>query len=70
MGRKPVRITASERISVRVTPDIAKRADALISALVKEAAPTGFTRVTRSIVLKRALLEGLAVLEARYKQRP
>jgi hypothetical protein len=67
MGRKPTRIaTASDRISVRVTPDVGKRADALIQAIARETAPQGFTRVTRSVVLKRALEEGLRVLEQRY----
>ena len=67
MGRKPVQITASDRIGLRVTPDVAKRADALIAPLAKEYAPQGFTRVTRSVVLKRALEEGLRVLEQRYR---
>jgi hypothetical protein len=67
MGRKPVRITASDRVSVRVTPDVAKRADALIPALLKEFGPRGFTRVTRSVVIKQAIEEGLRVLEERYR---
>jgi hypothetical protein len=67
MGRKPTRITASDRVSVRVTPDIAARADALIAPMLKEFAPQGFTRVTRSVVLKRALEEGLRALEQRYR---
>ena len=68
MGRKAVRVTASDRISVRVTPDVAKRADALIKAMVAEYAPQGFTRVTRSVVLKRAVEEGLRLLEERYRR--
>jgi hypothetical protein len=68
MGKKPTRIaTASDRISVRATPDIAKRADALIAAIARESAPQGFARATRSVVLKRALEEGLRVLEERYR---
>lgn len=69
MGRTPKRVTASDRISVRVTPDVGKRADALIAAMAAEYAPQGFTRVTRSVVLKRAVEEGLRVLEERYKPR-
>ena len=67
MGRKPVRVTASDRIGLRVTPDIAKRADVLIPPMLKAYAPQGFTRVTRSVVLKQALEEGLRVLEERYR---
>lgn len=69
MGRKPVKITsASDRVTLRITPDIAKRADAIIPPMSAEFAPQGFTRVTRSVVMKRALEEGLRVLEERYRR--
>jgi hypothetical protein len=56
-------------LSLRLPVDMVKRADALIPALAKEAAEQGFTRTTRAVVIKRALLEGLRVLEERYKVR-
>jgi hypothetical protein len=54
-------------ISIRLPTDIIKRADALVAPLAHEAAQQGITRVGRSIVIKRALLEGLRVLEDRYR---
>jgi hypothetical protein len=65
-GRKPKVTAASDRVTLRVTPDVAKRADAIITPMAAEFAPQGFTRVTRSVVLKRALEEGLRVIEQRY----
>ena len=56
-------------ISIRLPTDIIKRADALVAPLEKEAAAQGITRVGRSVVIKRALLEGLRVLEERYRPR-
>ena len=67
MGRKPTKIAATERVTLRVTPDVAKRAAALVPKLAGDAATQGFTRITPSTVLKRALLRGLAALEAEYK---
>jgi hypothetical protein len=66
MGRKPTKIAASERVTLRVTPDVAKRAAALVHKIAPDAAAQGFTRVTPSTVLKRALLRGLDALEAEY----
>ena len=54
-------------LSVRVPADIVKRLDALIQPLVADAMSQGFTRMSRSVVAKRALLEGLRVLEERYR---
>jgi hypothetical protein len=65
--RKPKVIAATERVTLRVTPDIAKRAAALVPKLAGDAATQGFTRVTPSTVLKRALLRGLEALEAEYE---
>ncbi len=67
MGRKPTKIAASERVTLRVTPDIAKRAAALVPKIAPDAARQGFTRVTPSTVLKQALMRGLETLEAEYK---
>jgi hypothetical protein len=54
-------------ISIRLPSDIITRADALVGPLAREAAAQGITRVGRSVVIKRALLEGLRVLEERYR---
>jgi hypothetical protein len=54
-------------LSVRMPADIVKRLDALIQLVAVDAMSQGFTRVSRSVVAKRALLEGLQVLEARYR---
>jgi hypothetical protein len=54
-------------LSVRVPADIVKRLEALIHPLAADAMTQGFTRVSRSVVAKRALMEGLTVLEAKYK---
>jgi hypothetical protein len=53
-------------LSVRVPSEIVKRLDALIQPLASDAVAQGFTRMSRSLVAKRALLEGLRVLEQRY----
>ena len=50
-------------MSVRVPADIVKRLDALVQPLAADAVMQGFTRMSRSLVAKRALLEGLRVLE-------
>jgi hypothetical protein len=68
MGRrKPTKISASERVTLRVTPDIAKRAAALVPKIAPDAAARGFTRVTPSTVLKQALMRGLDALEQEYR---
>jgi hypothetical protein len=67
MAKKKAAASASDRITLRVTPDINHRADALVQAIAHDAATQGFTRVTRAVVLKRALLRGLDSLEQEYK---
>ena len=67
MGRKPVKFQATERVTLRVTLDVVKRAAALVSKVAPGAAAQGFTRVTPSTVLKLALMRGLDALEAEYK---
>ena len=54
-------------LSVRTPADIVKRLDALIQPLAADAMTQGFTRVSQSVVAKRALLEGLRVPEERYR---
>ena len=67
---KRTKLPASDAaISIRLPTDVVRRADALVAPLADEAAAQGITRVGRSVVIKRALLEGLRVLEERYKVR-
>jgi len=54
-------------VNIRLPADVIKRADALVPRITDEAVAQGFTRVSRSVVVKRALLEGLRVLEEKYK---
>jgi hypothetical protein len=63
--RKDV-VGATDRVTLRVTPDINRRADALVKKLAKDPAVHGLTRITRAVVLKRALVRGLEALEAEY----
>jgi len=70
MGKKKPQgepIGATDRITLRVTPDVNQRADALVPALAREEAKRGVTGVTRAAVLKRALLRGLEALEREYR---
>lgn len=60
-------ITSTDRVTLRVTPDINNRADALVKRIARDAQAQGYTRVTRATVLKRALMAGLAELEKQYK---
>lgn len=53
-------------LQIRVSADTAARADALIGPLASTAAGVAAGRVTRSMVLRLALAEGLAVLEQRH----
>jgi hypothetical protein len=64
-GKQPAASDAA--LSIRLPADIIKRADALVPLITDEAMAHGFTRVSRSVVVKRALLEGLRVLEDRYR---
>jgi hypothetical protein len=54
-------------LSVRVSPDLLKRADRLIAKLGRDKSVTTIGNVTRSTVVKLALLRGLDALEAEYK---
>ena len=59
-------VKASDKLTLRVTPDVSRRADALLRKLAKDPAVHGLTRITRAAVLKRALLRGLEALESEY----
>jgi hypothetical protein len=59
-GRAPLLV-------VRVSPELLKRADRLIPRLGRDTAVTTIGNVTRSTVVKLALLRGLDALEAEYR---
>jgi hypothetical protein len=54
-------------LSVRVSPETLKRADRLIPRLSRDPAITAIGNVSRSTVVKLALMRGLEALEAEYK---
>lgn len=53
--------------ALRLTPDIYKRTDALQSKMAKDKTLDTLGEVTRTTVLKLAVLRGLEVLEREYK---
>ena len=55
-------------LSVRVSPELLKRADRLIAKLDRDKSVTAIGHVTRSTVVKLALLRGLDALEAEYSK--
>ncbi|MGH7789172.1 MAG: hypothetical protein ACRERC_20045 [Candidatus Binatia bacterium] len=64
MAKKPV--AGAMVVGLRFDKDLLKRADNLIPKLKKgELAPVG--TVSRNMVLRLAVLRGLAALEAEYK---
>lgn len=54
-------------LSVGVAPEVLKRADRLIPKIGRDPAVTTIGNVTRSTVVKLALMRGLEALEAEYK---
>jgi predicted transcriptional regulator len=54
-------------LSVRIPDDLARRLDRLVPKIAKDQNLAAFGRVSRSAVVKLALLRGVAVLEAEYK---
>lgn len=60
-------VAADKKLSLRVTPDVLKRADALRAKVARDAKVIPLGKVTQSTIMKLALIEGLAVLEQRYK---
>ena len=63
-----MRETASGKLSLRLTPDLIQRIDKLRPKIAKDPAVAGLTRVTRSVVVRRALLRGVEVLEQEYRR--
>ena len=59
--------TASVQLVLRVQANIAKRADELKPKVARDPNLSAVGRITRSTVLKLALLRGLEVLEQEYK---
>ncbi len=59
--------TASVQLVLRVQANIAKRADDLKPRVARDPNLSAVGRITRSTVLKLALLRGLEVLEREYK---
>lgn len=59
-------VTKEQQISIRLEPDLAERAEALSNALGSRPEFRAF-RMTRAAVLRMAMLEGLATLEAKYE---
>lgn len=57
-----------DRVIMRVPEGTNQRADALIEAISNDPKTEGFGKVTRSTVLRLAVIEGLKVLEKRYNK--
>lgn len=62
-----MRKSATGKLSLRVTPDVLRRASTLRPKLAKDPAVNPLGRVTQSTVLKLALLRGLDALEQEYR---
>jgi hypothetical protein len=60
MGKAPL-------LSVRVSPDLLKRADRLVPKVARDKTVTAIGNVSRSTIVKLALMRGLDALEAEYK---
>jgi hypothetical protein len=67
--KQPLSVIADERITLRVGGDTNQRAAALVPAMAKDFAAQGLTRVSRAVVLKRALAMGLEQLEKQYSRK-
>jgi hypothetical protein len=61
------KVRAGEQISLRVPAEALRRADQLVPKLVSDQTLAAVARVTRSTVLKLALMRGLDVLEREFK---
>lgn len=67
-SKRPQRRGAGTLIALRLAPDLIERADRLIETIGKDPTLSTVGEITRSTVLKLAIMEGLAVLEQRYEQ--
>ncbi len=66
MARHPHPLLSDNPVMLRLPPAQLRRADALVRRVAKDPAVTVVGRVSRSLVLRLALQEGLATLEQRY----
>lgn len=57
----------TEQVSIRLPKDVLKRAESLTRRVSKDSSVAALGKVTRSTVLKLAVMRGLEVLEAEYK---
>ena len=62
-------MTHDVQIAIRVPEELVERADALVEAIAADPELSAFGRVTRSSVLRLALLRGLATLEEEHPLR-
>jgi len=58
---------AGMQISIRVPPEALRRAEALRSKIARNRTVLALGKVTRSTVLKLAMMRGLDVLESEHK---
>lgn len=63
--RDATTVNKEQQISIRLEPDVAERAETLVTQMTPLAEFKAF-RLTRAAVLRMAMLEGLTVLEGRY----
>ncbi len=62
-----MRSRATEKLSLRLEPELRKRVERVRVKMAKDPAFAGLSRITQSAVVRMALLRGLDVLEAEYK---
>jgi hypothetical protein len=68
MPRKAMKPASDAALSIRIPVEFLRRADALIPAVAAEGIKQGQTHASRSLVIKRAIDEGLKVLEQKYER--
>jgi hypothetical protein len=61
------RMRSRTPLSVRIPDDLARRLDRLVPKIGKDPNLAALGRVSRSAVVKLALVRGVAALEAEYK---
>ena len=66
MARRTGLTLSENAVMLRLTPELLHRAEALVRRVAKDPDVTVVGRVSRSLVFRLAIQEGLAVLERRY----
>ena len=56
-------------VSVRLTPEMVKRLDRLVPKIARDPAIAAIGNISRSTVIKMALVDGLVGLEKRYAEK-